>query len=150
MIINTELISSHDANFLEYYINKMDLNTQNEITEESLIPQKEKKQSLNASGDNLLAIDQQASQTTSIFKNKWLKKCVITVFGLGAFITIMDLIIQCAKENSPTYVLSKIVGWAIVAGSLLMKIPQIVKILENNSAEGLAVESFYIEVSPFF
>ena len=72
------------------------------------------------------------------------------MFGLGAFITITDLIIECAKENSPTYVLSKIVGWAIVAGSLLMKVPQIVKILENNSAEGLAVQSFYIEVSKFY
>ena len=47
---------------------------------------------------------------------------------------------ECIKVT-----ISKCIGLAIVAGSSILKVPQIHKILSNNSVEGLAPVSTYIE-----
>ena len=54
-----------------------------------------------------------------------------------------------AQSYSLEYVVSKTLGWTIVMGSTCMKVPQIVKIWNSKSSEGLAVSMYYIEVSLF-
>lgn len=49
---------------------------------------------------------------------------------------------ECIKVT-----ISKGIGFAIVAGSSILKLPQILKIVSNGSVEGLAAMSQYIEVS---
>ena len=44
-------------------------------------------------------------------------------------------------------ILSKIAGLGIVAGSMVMRVPQILKIAKNKSAEGISPESMYLDVS---
>ena len=41
--------------------------------------------------------------------------------------------------------LSKIAGYLIVAGSVVMKIPQILKLEKNKSAEGLSPTMMYLD-----
>jgi len=50
--------------------------------------------------------------------------------------------IDCLK-----FTISKGIGYAIVVGAGILKIPQIMKILKNSSVEGLNNYSYYIEVS---
>ena len=45
------------------------------------------------------------------------------------------------------FTISKGIGLAIVAGSSILKLPQIIKIVSNKSVAGLAAISSYIEVS---
>uniref|UniRef100_A0A1D1ZCC9 Mannose-P-dolichol utilization defect 1 protein homolog n=1 Tax=Anthurium amnicola TaxID=1678845 RepID=A0A1D1ZCC9_9ARAE len=45
--------------------------------------------------------------------------------------------------------LSKLLGYCIVAGSTTVKLPQIYKILKNNSVRGLSVAAFELEVVGF-
>lgn len=42
--------------------------------------------------------------------------------------------------------LSKCLGLAIIAGSVLVKVPQILKILQNRSGEGISVASVLVEI----
>ncbi len=42
--------------------------------------------------------------------------------------------------------ISKAIGYAIIAGSAILKLPQIIKILSNKSVEGIAKSLFYIEI----
>jgi len=48
--------------------------------------------------------------------------------------------IDCIK-----FTISKGIGYAIVVGAGILKIPQIIKILKNGSVEGLNNYSYYIE-----
>ncbi len=48
---------------------------------------------------------------------------------------------ECVK-----FTISKGIGFAIVAGSSILKLPQIIKILSGKSVAGLAAISYYIEV----
>ncbi len=41
--------------------------------------------------------------------------------------------------------LSKLIGFAIIAGSAILKVPQIIKILQRRSVEGIAKSLFYLE-----
>jgi hypothetical protein len=45
------------------------------------------------------------------------------------------------------FTISKGLGFGIVAGSSILKLPQIIKILSSGSVEGLTPISWYIEVS---
>ena len=45
------------------------------------------------------------------------------------------------------FTISKGIGMAIIVGSSILKLPQIIKILSNGSVEGLSSISNYIEVS---
>lgn len=47
-------------------------------------------------------------------------------------------------------ILSKGLGYGILAGSLLLRVPQIVKILKANSAEGLSVVSELLQLVAIF
>jgi mannose-P-dolichol utilization defect protein 1 len=49
---------------------------------------------------------------------------------------------QCIK-----FTISKAIGLAIVAGSSILKVPQILKIVSNGSVEGISSLTYYIEVS---
>lgn len=42
--------------------------------------------------------------------------------------------------------LSKALGYLIILGSLIVKVPQILKILQSNSVEGLSLEMFVLEI----
>ena len=42
--------------------------------------------------------------------------------------------------------ISKAIGYGIIAGSAVLKLPQIIKILNNRSVEGIAKSLFYIEI----
>lgn len=42
--------------------------------------------------------------------------------------------------------LSKALGYLIILGSLIVKVPQIMKILNSNSVEGLSLEMFVLEI----
>jgi mannose-P-dolichol utilization defect protein 1 len=48
---------------------------------------------------------------------------------------------ECLK-----FTISKGIGIAIVAGSSILKLPQIIKIVSGKSVEGLSSISYYIEV----
>ena len=52
--------------------------------------------------------------------------------------------VECIK-----FTISKGIGLAIVVGSGILKVPQIIKILQNSSVEGLAPISMYIETTIF-
>lgn len=45
------------------------------------------------------------------------------------------------------FTISKGIGLAIVVGSAIVKLPQILKIVSNGSVEGISAMSYYIEVS---
>ena len=49
---------------------------------------------------------------------------------------------ECIK-----FTISKGIGFAIVGGSSILKLPQIIKIINSGSVEGLAPITTYIEVS---
>lgn len=42
--------------------------------------------------------------------------------------------------------LSKLLGYLIILGSAIVKVPQITKILRENSVEGLSLEMFVLEI----
>jgi mannose-P-dolichol utilization defect protein 1 len=42
--------------------------------------------------------------------------------------------------------LSKLLGYLIILGSAIVKVPQIRKILRENSVEGLSLEMFVLEI----
>jgi mannose-P-dolichol utilization defect protein 1 len=42
--------------------------------------------------------------------------------------------------------LSKLLGYLIILGSAIVKVPQIMKILRENSVEGLSLEMFVLEI----
>lgn len=48
-----------------------------------------------------------------------------------------------------TLLLSKAVGYAIIAGSLMLKVPQIMKILQAKSVEGLSFTMYILELVGF-
>lgn len=62
------------------------------------------------------------------------------------------IIIGMISYNTPwhllsiEFVVSKILGWIVVIGSIFIKIPQIYKIYEEESCEGIAVSMFYLEL----
>ena len=43
------------------------------------------------------------------------------------------------------FTFSKVIGFAIVVGAFALKVPQIIKILKNNSVEGINTTSYYVE-----
>ena len=45
------------------------------------------------------------------------------------------------------FTISKGIGFAIVVGSFIVKLPQIIKIVNSGSVEGLSTMTYYIEVS---
>lgn len=45
------------------------------------------------------------------------------------------------------FTISKLIGFAIVVGSGIVKLPQIIKILQKSSVEGISQFTLYIEVS---
>lgn len=49
---------------------------------------------------------------------------------------------ECLK-----FTISKCIGLAIVVGSAIVKLPQIIKIVNNGSVDGISAVSYYIEVS---
>ena len=49
---------------------------------------------------------------------------------------------ECIK-----FTISKGIGFAIVAGSSILKVPQIIKIVSNKSVAGIASIGYYVEVS---
>ena len=51
---------------------------------------------------------------------------------------------ECIK-----FTISKAVGFAIIAGSSILKLPQIIKILSNGSVEGISSTGYYIETVIF-
>ena len=66
-------------------------------------------------------------------------KCYHTFFFEGNFKDI-----PCLK-----YTISKGLGYAIVVGSGIMKLPQILKIVMNRDVTGLNAMSFYMECAAF-
>ena len=56
------------------------------------------------------------------------------------------MIIYNTEKQSIQYVASKILGWIVVIGSIFIKVPQIYKIYEEESVEGIAVSMFYLEL----
>ena len=44
------------------------------------------------------------------------------------------------------FAISKAIGYSIIAGSAILKVPQILKILKNKSVEGISKFLFYFEV----
>ena len=47
------------------------------------------------------------------------------------------------------FTLSKLVGFAIVGGSAILKVPQIINILKAGSSEGVSSKSYYFETIVF-
>ena len=44
---------------------------------------------------------------------------------------------------------SKLIGFAIITGSLILKVPQIIKIVSSKSAKGLAASMYFLEAMGF-
>jgi hypothetical protein len=51
---------------------------------------------------------------------------------------------ECIK-----FTISKGIGLAIIVGSSILKVPQIIKIVSNGSVEGIAAVTYYIETTIF-
>jgi len=49
---------------------------------------------------------------------------------------------ECIK-----FTISKAIGLAIIVGSGIVKVPQVLKIMSNKSVEGISPAGYYIEVS---
>jgi hypothetical protein len=60
-----------------------------------------------------------------------------------AFVNKLDF----SNPDCIKFTLSKIVGYLIIAGSGILKVPQILKILKNQSVEGISKMMFYLEVT---
>lgn len=45
------------------------------------------------------------------------------------------------------FTISKVLGYLIIAGAFIIKVPQILKIMNKKSVEGISKYLFYIEVS---
>ena len=67
------------------------------------------------------------------------EKCYFTFFEDGIFTDV-----PCLK-----YTISKGLGYGIVIGSGIMKLPQILKIAMNRDVTGLNAVSFYMECAAF-
>lgn len=74
-----------------------------------------------------------------------LKSVLLTVLSENCYSEYFDkynfLDLPCFKAS-----LSKGLGIGIIAGSILVKIPQILKILKNKSAEGISLIGVYLEL----
>ena len=57
----------------------------------------------------------------------------------------LDIDPDCAK-----FTIAKVLGYCIILGSTILKVPQIMKILVARSAEGLSAMSIYIETINYF
>ena len=81
------------------------------------------------------------------------------VLGLSEGIGFAGMDVSCLIESMENYhmptkecvlpVLSKVLGYCIVFGSVLLKVPQIFVIVKNRSIKGLNVASFELEVAGF-
>jgi mannose-P-dolichol utilization defect protein 1 len=63
-----------------------------------------------------------------------------------SILIFLGIISIFTKSYALEYQISKILGWAIVLGSILARVPQILKIQESKSVEGLAVSGYYLEM----
>lgn len=54
----------------------------------------------------------------------------------------MNILVVCFKE-----LLSKLLGYGIVAGSIFVKVPQIMKLLNNRSGAGLNIFAIFLELT---
>ena len=82
-------------------------------------------------------------------KSRWYhftKNQKIGLVIIFAHIFLIGLIIYNTEKQSIEYVASKILGWMIVIGSIFIKVPQIYKIYEEESSEGIAASMFYLEL----
>ena len=60
----------------------------------------------------------------------------------NAFFTQMDFTnVECIK-----FTIMKVLGYLIIAGAFIIKVPQILKIMKNKSVAGISKFLFYIEV----
>ncbi|KAJ0408431.1 hypothetical protein ATCC90586_008369 [Pythium insidiosum] len=67
---------------------------------------------------------------------------VITPHCFDAFVSKHDFAnVECIK-----FVISKLLGYAIITGSFVLKLPQILKIMSAKDVTGLTPASFYLEV----
>lgn len=89
-----------------------------------------------------------AAATVATAEEKVAPKDAELVFGVftpvcfEAFATHHDFAnIECLKMT-----VSKLLGYAIITGSLILKLPQILKILSAKDVTGLTPASFYMEV----
>jgi len=54
-----------------------------------------------------------------------------------------------ADSSCVSFTFSKVVGFLIVLGAFILKVPQILKILSSGSVEGISAFSYYIETINF-
>lgn len=73
------------------------------------------------------------------------KRVLILILIIVALIVIPTVIAEYSEKYGFKYVLSKILGSMIVCGSVFMKVPQIIKIFNEKSAEGLKATMFYLD-----
>eukprot|EP01017_Pseudomicrothorax_dubius_P034184 TRINITY_DN4655_c0_g1_i2.p1 TRINITY_DN4655_c0_g1~~TRINITY_DN4655_c0_g1_i2.p1 ORF type:complete len:273 (+),score=26.76 TRINITY_DN4655_c0_g1_i2:36-854(+) len=83
-------------------------------------------------------------RTKATFTVKPKEKLIMFVMPEHCFDTLINKH-QISKECF-TITLSKGLGMGIILGSVLVKVPQIIKILKSKSADGIAVSSFYPEI----
>lgn len=58
------------------------------------------------------------------------------------YISLIYVLVNCFKE-----LLSKLLGYGIVAGSIFVKVPQIMKLLNNRSGAGLNIFAIFLELT---
>eukprot|EP00762_Andalucia_godoyi_P003596 ANDGO_00658.mRNA.1 Mannose-P-dolichol utilization defect 1 protein homolog len=68
--------------------------------------------------------------------------------GEGCFVSLFEKF-DVANASCLKILLSKMIGYGIVAGSVMFKVPQILKIHGARSVEGLSLLSFFLELLAF-
>ena len=54
-----------------------------------------------------------------------------------------------SDSSCVAFTISKVLGYAIIIGSVILKLPQILKIRSSGSVEGISVYTYYVETIQF-
>ena len=78
---------------------------------------------------------------------------ILLVFTLAASLSQQECLVQLENFEVETgcikLLASKVLGYSLVVISVVLKFPQIAKILKNKSVEGISLTSFYFETLTF-
>jgi mannose-P-dolichol utilization defect protein 1 len=86
---------------------------------------------------------EQASNATKAKAAPLIKYFVLREDCYDKFVNKQDF----SDKECIKFTLSKTIGFAIIVGSAIVKLPQIIKIVVNGSVKGISSISYYIEVS---
>jgi mannose-P-dolichol utilization defect 1 len=75
--------------------------------------------------------------------------CMITVGSLRAMQEQLNALLQKSPEELIRFLISTVLGYGVVFGSVILKVPQILKILRSGSADGVSLTANLIELTGY-